>query len=361
MRKTRGNTFVALSRSAPPSAKGTRRAPRTNRAVLGMAVAVLVSSALLAACSSGDDVAVPPLPTPTPTTSPEPPTTLLSGRPGKDGQVLAVKFDNTVNSHPHAGLMAADVVYLEEVEYGLTRFMAIFSSKYPKVLGPVRSARESDLEILEQYGRVAFAFSGANPRILADISAAPLYPLSNDAGANGYSRSPDRTAPWDLFADPDELLKGARKATDAKDVGFTFDEETPAGGKKAQGFTAFWPSAQARFEWSKKEDRWLLWMDGEAAMTTEGPQLGGSTVIIQRVDVYPSDLVDTNGAATPTTETVGRGEAWMFRDGQVWPITWSRPGPKEGTTWKYRGDEVSLDPGQVWILLLDEDRRPRIR
>ncbi len=333
-------------------------------ALVGLALTMALSTSALVACSSDEPVVAPsvsPTPSASPTPEPEPPTTLLSGRRGKDGQVLAVKFDNTVNSHPHAGLMAADVVYIEEVEYGLSRIMGIFSSKYPKVLGPVRSARESDLEILEQYGKVAFAFSGGNPKILPEIAAAPLYPLSNDAGATGYSRNPDRTAPWDLFADPEQLLKSAPKATKAKDVGFTFDDETPARGKKSKGFTAVWPSAQARFQWSKKEDRWLLWMDGQAAMTTEGPQLGGTTVIVQRVDVYPSAIVDKNGAATPTTETVGKGAAWMFRDGKVWPITWSRPSAKQGTTWKYKGSKMPFDPGQVWILLLDNDRRPQIR
>lgn len=335
----------------------------TRKGLVGLGLTLAISASVLAACSSGEEVAAPATPSPTPAASPkpEPPTSLLSGRRGKDGQVLAVKFDNTVNSHPHAGLIAADVVYLEEVEYGLTRFMGIFSSKYPKVVGPVRSARESDLEILEQYGKVAFAFSGANPKILPEIASAPLYPLSNDAGASGYSRNPDRTAPWDLFADPDELLKGARKGVDAKDVGFTFDDAAPDGGKKVKEFTAFWPSAQARFVWSQEEGRWLLWMDGNAAMTTEGPQLGGTTVLIQRVDVYPSDIVDTNGAATPTTETVGKGDAWMFRNGQVWPINWSRPSATDGTTWTYKGEEIPFDPGQVWILLLDKDRKPQIR
>lgn len=329
--------------------------------LVGLALSLALCTSVLVACAGDESAAPAPTPSPTATVEPEPPTTLLSGRQGKDGQVLAVKLDNTINSHPHAGMLAADVVYLEEVEYGLTRFMAVFSSKYPKVLGPVRSARESDLEILEQYGKVAFAFSGANPKILAEIDQAPLYPLSNDSGAAGYSRNPDRTAPWDLFADPHELLNQAPKATEAKDIGFTFDEQTPAGGKRARGFTAFWPSAQARFAWSKEEQRWLLWMDGSPAMTTEGPQLGGTTVIVQRVDVYPSDLVDTNGAATPTTETVGKGTAWMFRDGRVWPIKWSRPSGTAGTTWKYHGSRIALDPGQVWILLLDNDRRPQIR
>jgi len=329
----------------------------------GLGAAAIVAGGSFVAFNSGEPAAAPAVPSPTPAASPtpEPPTTLLSGRRGKDGQVLAVKFDNTVNSHPHAGLMAADVVYIEEVEYGLTRMMGVFSSRYPKVMGPVRSARVSDLEILEQYGKVAFAFSGANPRVLAQIAQAPLYPLSNDAGAAGYSRNPDRSAPWDLFADPRQLLKGAREATVAKDVGFTFDDEMPPGGRKVREVTAFWPSAEAKFEWSKKDDRWLLSMDGSPSMTTDGPQLGGTTVIIQRVDVYPSDIVDPNGAPTPTTETVGKGEAWMFRDGEVWPVTWSRPNAEAGTTWEYRGDEIALDPGQVWIILLDDDRRPQIR
>jgi hypothetical protein len=285
----------------------------------------------------------------------------LSGRRGKDHQVLAIKLDNTVNSHPHAGLMAADVIYMEEVEYGLTRFMAVFSSKYPRVIGPVRSARLSDLEMLRQYGRVAFAFSGAQGPILDNIAHAPLYPLSNDDGADGYSRNPDRTAPWDLFANPNELLRGAKKATKAKDVGSVFDEQTPEGGRKVKEFTAFWPSARAQFDWSADEDRWLLTMDGQKAMTTEGPQLGGTTVIIQRVDVYPSQYGDSYGGITPTTETVGKGDAWVFRDGQVWPVTWSRPKASSGTTWEYKGKPMAFDPGQVWILLLDDDRRPQIK
>ncbi|MEO8329129.1 MAG: DUF3048 C-terminal domain-containing protein [Candidatus Nanopelagicales bacterium] len=49
-----------------------------------------------------------------------------------------------------------------------------------------------------------------------------------------------------------------------------------------------------------------------------------------------------------------------MRDGQVWPITWSRPAPEDGTTWKFRGNEIALDPGQVWIALNDNDRTPQV-
>src|SRR3954469_8104042 len=332
--------------------------------VIGLGVAIALATGVLVACSNDEPAAAP---SPSPSTSssspappPPPPTTLLSGRKGKDHQVLAVKLDNTQFSHPHAGLMAADVIYMEEVEYGLTRFCAVYSSRYPKTIGPIRSARLSDLELLRQYGKIAFAFSGAQGPILDNIYHAFLYPIRDDAGDPGFSRSPDREAPWNLFGDPKQLLKDAPKAIKAKDVGFTFDDQAPPGGKTVHEFTAFWPSAQARFVWSKKDNRWLLWMDGNRAMTTEGPQLGGSTVIIQSVDVYPSKYGDSYGGITPTTKTVGKGRAWMFRDGQMWPITWSRPKPEDGTTWRYKGQQIPLDPGQVWVLLLDNDRRPTI-
>ena len=76
-------------------------------------------------------------------------TNSLSGRVGSDGPILAVKIDDTAPAHPQAGLEDADIVYIEQVEGGLTRLAAIFSSKIPEVIGPVRSARISDIEILE--------------------------------------------------------------------------------------------------------------------------------------------------------------------------------------------------------------------
>lgn len=337
---------------------------RRRGALMGLAACVLVSGAGLAACSTEDTAPVQvlsPTPTASPTPTPEPPTTLLSGRPGKDGQVLAVKIDNTVNSHPQTGLMAADVIYVEEVEWGLTRFMAVFSSKYPPRVGPVRSARETDIELLAQYGKVAFSASGGQPAVLNQLNAAPLYPVTHVGGAAGYTRSADRAAPWNLFADPEQLLEGAPKAEKAQDVGFRFDEKTPRGGKRSKGFTATWPYAEARFAWSAKEQRWLLWMDGSPAMSTGGPQLGGTTVVVQSVKAYPSGLGDRYGGVTPFTETVGSGKAWLFRDGRKWPITWSRPREEAGTVWRYRGQRVPFDPGQVWVLLLDDDRKPTIR
>jgi hypothetical protein len=64
------------------------------------------------------------------------------------GPVIAVKIDNIVNARPQTGLQDADIVYVLPVEGGLSRFLAVYSSRLPPVIGPVRSAREDDLELL---------------------------------------------------------------------------------------------------------------------------------------------------------------------------------------------------------------------
>jgi hypothetical protein len=317
---------------------------------------------LLGACSSAEPAQVAASSPAAPSSSPTPvPRTYLSGRPhGTNGQVLAVKVDNTVNSHPQQGLKAADVVYVEEVEYGLTRLMAVYSSAYPKAIGPIRSARISDLELLRQYGTPAFAFSGSRPGMRPLIANARLYNVSGDAGGAGYWRESSRIAPWNFWGNPHELLKRAPKASKAQDIGFTWATDTLAGGAKVKRVTVRWPYSTESFRWDGRSGRWLVTTDGEKAMAVEGGQLGGSTVIVQSVPQRGSRFTSENGGVTPYITTVGSGKAWVFRNGRMWRVQWSRPKADDGTTWTYRGKPFPMDPGQVWILLLAKGKKPQI-
>ena len=332
-------------------------------ALLTVAVAAALVVGALGGCASQSVApsAAPATTSASPTPPPPPPTTLLSGRVGRDHRVLAVKIDNTVNSHPQSGLMSADLVYLEEVEWGLTRMVAVFSSRYPKTVGPVRSARVTDIDLLHQFGKVAFAYAGATGALKPFLAAAPLYQVSSDLGPAGYRRSSDRIAPWNLYASPKALLRRAPRAQKPRDVGFTFAKEVPPGGRPVKSVTVTWPSSIERFRWSPKAGRWLLWTDGAKAMSTEGPQLGGTTVIVQLADVYPSVYGDKFGGVTPMTETVGRGKALVLRNGRVYHVDWVRHSAAQGTRWLYRGSDLPMAPGQVWIALLDNDRRPTLR
>src|SRR3954447_14750583 len=76
-------------------------------------------------------------------------------------KILAVKIPNArAGDFPQRGLPNADLIYTELVEGGLTRHVGVFSSSVPRRVAPLRSLRETDLQLLPQFGRIGIAFSG---------------------------------------------------------------------------------------------------------------------------------------------------------------------------------------------------------
>jgi Protein of unknown function (DUF3048) N-terminal domain/Protein of unknown function (DUF3048) C-terminal domain len=271
----------------------------------------------------------------------------------KLGPVLAVKIDNIVYARPQTGLQSADIVYVIPVEGGLTRFMAVFSSHFPSVIGPVRSARQSDLDLLRQFGKPAFAWSGATPHLVPFIERAPVYDLyANLVG--GYFRSPNRIAPYNLYANTRTLLAEAPHATKAKDIGFRFGAR-PAGGKPTSKYSVKFPAASYTFRWSAKDKRWLTWIDGSPAEATEGGQLGGRTVIIQYTRIATSRF-EEYGGRPPYAQSVGHGKAVILRNGRAYVVRWSRPNREVGTVYTMlNGKRMLFQPGQVWVVLAPDN------
>jgi hypothetical protein len=263
--------------------------------------------------------------------------------------VLAVKIDNIMQARPQTGLRSADIVYVLPVEGGLSRFMAVFSSHIPPVIGPVRSAREDDLELLRQFGRPAFAYSGATPHLLPFVHRARIVDLY--AGiVGGYFRDPRRVAPYNLYAHTSQLLAEAPGASKAHDIGFRFGP-APAGGRATSTFSVSYPAASFTFRWSAPARRWLVWMDGAPATATEGGQLGGATVVIQYTVIRTSRFLEY-GSRPPYAQSVGSGRAVVLRDGRAYDVRWSRPSADGGTTFTLpSGQRMRFAPGQVWVVL----------
>jgi hypothetical protein len=267
------------------------------------------------------------------------------------GPVLAVKIDNITQARPQTGLSGADIVYVLPVEGGLSRILAVFSSHFPPVVGPVRSARDDDLELLAQFGRPAFAYSGAAPHLLPFVERARIADLY--AGrVGGYFRDPKRIAPHNLYAHTQQLLTGAPAASTAHDIGFRFGPApAPAGGRATQSFSVSYPAAKFTFTWSASTGRWLVSMDGAPARAAEGGQLSAPTVVIQYTKVRTSRFLEA-GIRPPYAESTGSGTAVVLRDGQAYDARWSRPDPNGGTTFTTAsGQPMTFSRGPVWIVL----------
>ncbi|MET9254782.1 DUF3048 domain-containing protein [Streptomyces sp. NPDC003717] len=321
--------------------------------IRGGAVRVLLTAAmagaLAAGCTSGpgpDQDGRAPAPA-TPTRAPE--TRDPGGEPTATGSVLAVKVDNVGAARPQTGLDAADVVYAEPVEGGLSRLMALYATRLPAAVGPVRSARESDLELLRQFDRPTLAFSGAQHKLLPLIDRAPLRAEPADESSDAYGRDADRPAPHNLFLHPARLLP-APAGRAALTTGFRYGD-APAGGRPTASRTVRYPAASFGFTWSPERDRWLVSLDGTPATTSDGERLAPATVVVQHVRVRDSAFHDFLGNASPYVESVGSGSAEVLRDGRSLAARWKRGAAADGTAFTAEdGTPMNFAKGQVWVV-----------
>jgi hypothetical protein len=284
----------------------------------------------------------------------------ISGRTGGDGPVLVVKIDDTSAAHPQIGLEDADLIYIEQVEGGSTRLAAIYSSKIPTRVGPVRSARISDIELLEQYGRVGFAYSGAQRKMYPVIEAANLHDLGAQRNSPTiYTTDPNRISPFAMVLRADLLMElAASRNLDfakSKNMGWKFGN-APESAEEVTSVEVSWPASSYSAVWSPSESRWLLNYRKAANIADSGQRLGASTFVIQLVSITDSIYKDKVGGVTPFTATVGSGRGYVLRDGKSIPALWSRPSPEDGTTWKtVDGDEIPFAKGQIWVALTDKE------
>lgn len=285
---------------------------------------------------------------------PEPERNILTGEVGSNGKVFAVKFDDTTYSHPQEGVEDADVVFITQVEAGLTRLMGIYTSTYPEILGPVRSARISDIDILAQFGKVGFIYSGAQSKLRPVLASANLVNLSAERNPPTiYFNDPARTAPYAMMVRLPLLFEKAEEVESVKSVGWEHGEisgfATPIVRAKVN-----WPNASYELIWNKELGKFGLEFDDRANLAKSGEPLGSNMMLVQIVEIKPSEYGDKFGGVTPKSDVLGTGDAYLFRDGTVTKVRWSRASATEPTSWLLEDGEVAkFAIGQVWIFLTD--------
>jgi hypothetical protein len=332
-----------------------------------LAAAVLATAALLAACGGGDGdedrrdpvaatgtpsaQALPPAPPPPPAPAPVDP---LTGQgPAPTSPLVAVKIDNGILARPfQRGLEGASVVYVELVEGGTTRFLGLYSQAPDLEVGPIRSLRESDMELLLQHGKVGVGFSGANDLVLRGFREAATRGEFVDIG---YETRPElyrigerRKDAKNFFANAGNLARNSTNGTAAKDAGLRF-------GDGPRPDTT--PGTAARVTFSKQEGFAVQYDPASQrySVSVAGRAVAGASpanVVVQQVQVRDGGFVDVVGNRTPYVVTVGSGTVDVLRDGVRQTGTWQRPDALSGTRFVAPdGTDLPLKPGPTWILL----------
>jgi hypothetical protein len=332
----------------------TRAARAHRRWVSTALLAGLAGLAQLAGCSCSQQGAAPaatpprtasatPNSSPTATATTQPPRRRPVSATPTGKRVLAVKLDNSRPARPQTALANADLIYIEPVEAGLSRICAVYSSRMPKVVGPVRSARESDIELLAQFGRPALAYSGAQGKLKPLLAKASFYDVSPSHAGSAYFRASGRAAPHNFYARTSGLLARAPKASKAKDIGFHLGA-APPGGKPRSSLQVAYTAFRIGFSWTK--GGYAVSMDGRRV-----PSVRPATVVVQYTKIHKSRFHDRWGNFSPYTPTVGSGRAVVLRDGRAYDVKWSRPNAASGTTFTTAdGRPMTFGRGQIWTV-----------
>ena len=322
--------------------------------------AVIALVLVMGACGGKKKDVARARPKPSTTTTTVPAVFPLTGLPVANASAaarsaLTVKIENAPEARPQAGLNAADVVYEEQVEGGLTRFLAIFHSTDSDLIGPIRSLRPTDPDVVRPFGGL-FAYSGGTKKFINLLHATPLQDIGYDNLPKLYEKRSGKRAPHNVFSSTARLYGAAQK--DLKPppplspfvaAGQQFAPAAPP----AIHLSVPMGSTAVDYDWDAASASWKRLTNGTPHLLDGGAQLTSTNVIVQFVS-YRNSPGDFDVLHNPVSVAgvVGTGDAWVLAGGRVVKGKWSKASPEAMTAFTdAAGAPVALMPGRTWVLL----------
>ena len=283
----------------------------------------------------------------------------LTGLPVLEGDptdpILAVKIDNTSTSRPQEGLASADLVFDIPVEGGISRFLALYQSRIPAEIGPVRSVREVDPKLLSPFASFV-AYSGGDAGVVASLRQVATDLGDPVLGSVAYRRAGDRPAPYDLMLDPDAALATVDDPLGTGGPWLSFGDGTEG----AMALTIEISSSnrhQVTYGYSETDGGYLRFHRTQPHLDATDDQIVATNVIVLVVEELETGRTDSSGAAVPDYNVVGTGEAVVFRDGVAVTGRWERGRLTDFfRLFDDSGNEINLAPGTTWIHVVPEGR-----
>jgi hypothetical protein len=273
-----------------------------------------------------------------------------TGLPDPTGESLTrpalwVKIENTPEARPQAGLSQADVVFEQVTEGGITRFVTLFNSNIPDVVGPIRSTRAMDSDVTGALGGV-FAYSGGIPQSVQLITHAPVTAVDETAAGKAMFRDRSKKAPHNLFAHAADLLQFGDGQPTPPPALFHYlpAGQAPTGDPVASFTVGFDPPYAPTYTYDATNNVWTRAIGTTPFVDASGQQIAPTNVVVQFV---PCCLPVPEGG---TYITVGSGEAWVFSGGKMVKGTWSRSDRSQVTSFVDANNQpIQLAPGQTWV------------
>ena len=274
---------------------------------------------------------------------------------------VACKIDNSDAARPQLGLNSTDIVFDEMVEGGLTRFVAIFQSNQPTGVGPVRSVRPMDPDILSSFGGIV-CYSGGQAPITAMMRATNVFNASetSEQGKGTFTRVTDRVAPHNVIVNT-KLLAEHHPEIAAPTSQFNFAQDLAhstavINGTSIKDISVVYPAATAKWVPSADLTSFLRTQDGKPLTdAADNQQVHATNILVMQVTVDRS-FKDPRYGFVPKDVVIGSGKGWVLSGGKVVEVTWTKTDRTSTIHLTLAdGSPVALAPGNTWVELQPVD------
>lgn len=327
-------------------------------------VLILALLMLFTGCSTKEAVA--PQTTETPAdTKVETPEEFYNAYTEAEKRPVAVMIDNDGSAAwPHAGLSEAYLLYEMHVEGNATRIMAFFNNTDTAKIGPVRSSRHYFLDYAMEHDAI-YVHYGYSPKAMEDIPALGVNNINGVEGAdaNTFWREEKYKGDYHSAFTSMELINKQIAAhkyrTEREKAPLKFntkaqDIDGKSAKKVAYQYAGFY---RAGFEYDEESGTYKRYMNGADHKLQEGTGWKVKNIILMHVKNYPLG----DGSERQQLDTVGSGKGYYVTQGKYIPVTWEKPSRTAATVYKNeKGEEITLNPGQTWIMIIPGNGTPVI-
>lgn len=287
----------------------------------------------------------------------------LTGKPLEESAItnrpMVVQIDNFASARPQAGLSQADILYEFLAEGNITRYMAVFQSEYPEVVGPIRSTRPYFVDKALEYNPL-YVHVGGSMEGLAKVKQLKLADI-DALSSNAFYRVSHKKMPHNTYSGKDLILKDASGRGYALETPVTFltfnKTFTPLIGEKAQSIQFVYrkPSKNdaigysSSYKYNSEENRYYRYTNNTPHLDeNDDVPITCTNLLVQNVGTR---IIDSYGRLA--MDFIGSGEGRYYTGGKYVDVTWKKEDVQSVTKfYTTSGELLSLNPGQTWIQIL---------
>ncbi len=269
--------------------------------------------------------------------------------------VTGIMIENSPDARPQSGIKDSGIVFEAIAEGGITRFLVLYQEQKPQLIGPVRSVRMYYVDWVAPFN-ASVAHIGGSAAALAEVRNGNYRDIDQFFNPGAYWRASDRYAPHNVYTSFQNLdaLNNAKGYTSSSFTGFPRKDSAAATTPTATGMTVTISSFlyNSAYTYDPATNLYNRSQAGAPHVDREAGQISPRVVIVMKT---PMRLVMEDGWREQI-DTIGSGQAYVFQDGTVQEVTWSKPTRQTQLSFSdAEGKPVALARGQTWITAVPAD------